>query len=390
LDAGQMSTFEYLRRLIISVIEHIDTPEERNAILNIWLNRDFTDYLSIKGQDTSLAKWNPSRTMRMYIRKDIAAQIWDYGVAPVAIEPDPYEGLGRQIAADLTVGFAGSGLGQFNAPRGVAAAPDGSVYVADSFNHRIQHLAADGTVINAWGTPSDPNAIDKAPSSFNEPWGVAVSPDGEFVFVADTWNHRIQKFTAAGDFVTSWCIFGNVSDEVSLYGPRDVTVTEDGHVLVTDTGNKRVVVYDQNGTFVSQIGGTGIELGKFEEPVGLAYDAENSLVYVADTWNQRIQVLSYADGVLTAQDEWQIEAWFGQSLNNKPYITVGDGKVYISDPETARVLVFDSNGTLEYFFGGYDQGAVQIGLAQGISYDGNGGLWVSDSQNQYILHFTLP
>jgi predicted membrane-bound mannosyltransferase/sugar lactone lactonase YvrE len=391
LDASQMGAVDYWGRAIARILAYVDTPEERNATLDIWLNRDFTDYLSIKGQDTSLAKWNPSRTMRMYIRKDIAAQIWDYGVAPVAIEPDPYEGLGRQVAADLIVGFAGTNLGEFNAPRGLAAAPDGSVYVADSFNHRIQHLAADGSVINAWGTPSDPNAIEKAPASFNEPWGVAVSPDGRFVYVADTWNHRVQKFTAAGEFVTGWGIFGNVSDEVSLYGPRDVAVTEDDHVLVTDTGNKRIVVYDANGVFVSQVGGSGIDLGKFEEPVGLAYDLENSLLYVADTWNQRIQVLSYADGMLTPQDAWEIEAWFGQSLNNKPYLTVGeDGKVYVSDPETARILVFNSDGTLEYFFGGYDQTAVQIGLAQGISSDGNGGLWLSDSQNQYILHFTLP
>lgn len=390
-SADQMNIIDYLGRAFGRVVGYIDTAEERNALMDVWLNRDFTDYLTIKGQEPSLARWNPSRTMRMYIRKDIAAQVWNFGVAPVAIEPDPFEGKGVELSADQIVGVAGTAPGQFNSPRGLAVAPDGSLYVADSFNHRIQHLASDGTVLDVWGTPSDANAVEKPGGTFNEPWGVAVSPDGRFVYVADTWNHRIQKFTADGDFVTMWGVFGNVSDEVSLYGPRDVVVAADGNVMVTDTGNKRVVIYDANGNYLGQIGGGGFDLGKFEEPVGLAIDRAAGLVFVADTWNQRVQMLAYEDGSLTPQEAWEVDAWFGQSLNNKPYLEVGaNDELFVSDPESARVLVYSRTGEFLYFFGGFDQTAVQIGIAQGVAADGNGGLWVSDAQNQYLLHFTLP
>ncbi len=156
-----------------------------------------------------------------------------------------------------------------------------------------------------WGqaSPGCPYAqlppADVPIGTFCEPWAVAVSPDGQWVYVADTWNHRIQKFTSDGKPVKAW---GNPNyDPVSsgpfgLWGPRGIAVDAHGRVFVADTGNKRVVIYDSEGNFISQFGGGGISPGQLEEPVGLAFDAQGNL-YVADTWNQRIQVFApNADG----------------------------------------------------------------------------------------------
>jgi DNA-binding beta-propeller fold protein YncE len=328
--------------------------------------------------------------MRMYVRKDVVAQVWDYGVEPVegAEIADPYEGKGIELAATISLGEPGSGPQQFNAPRGVAVAPDGSIYVADANNHRIQHLAADGVFIKAWGEPS--GSIEGTPEggTFNEPWGVAVSPDGEFVYVADTWNHRIQKFTADGDFLTSWGIFSQGEEPDAFYGPRDVIVDNDGNVLVMDTGNKRIKVFDADGNFISQFGGFGFDLGFFDEPVGLALDRAANRLYAADTWNQRVQVFAYSGGVIEPLTSWEINGWYGQSLENKPYMAVdGAGMLYITDPEAGRVLVYNSAGEFQYFWGGFDQSAVQIGVAQGIAADAEGNVWVTDSQNGRVLRF---
>ncbi len=106
-------------------------------------------------------------------------------------------------------------------------------------------------------------------------------------------------------------------------------------LYVMDTGNKRVVVFNEDGTYVSQFGGAGLDPGLFDEPVGIAIDA-NGAIYIADTWNQRIQTFMPSEDGLsyTPLRQWDVDAWYGQSLENKPFIAVDNrGHVFITDPE---------------------------------------------------------
>jgi tripartite motif-containing protein 71 len=85
-------------------------------------------------------------------------------------------------------GSEGSGAGQFVLPSDVAVAPDGTIYVADSGNNRIQSFDAAGTYLGQWGGEGS------GAGQFIHPLGVAVTPDGRAVYVADTDNDRIQVF----------------------------------------------------------------------------------------------------------------------------------------------------------------------------------------------------
>jgi DNA-binding beta-propeller fold protein YncE len=264
--------------------------------------------------------------------------------------------------------------------------------VADSRNNRIQHFAADGKFINAWGTFADATKGDAPGGTFNEPWDVAVAPDGS-VFVADTWNHRIQKFTPEGKFVTMWGYFGQAEKPDGFWGPRALAFDARGRIYITDTGNKRIAIFEQDGTFVAQFGTAGLDAGQFDEPVGLAVD-KDGLVYVADTWNQRVQVFAPdPDGkFFTPLRQWSISGWFGQSVENKPYLKISPttGNLLVGDPEGFRVLEFTPDGKFMRGWGTYSTEIDGFGLVSGLAFDDQGAVWVSDGANNRLLHFTLP
>jgi DNA-binding beta-propeller fold protein YncE len=373
------------------IINALTNPAMRDAIFQIWLNRDYTRYGEVTEKDMSLPNWSPSARMRLYVRKDIVNQLWNYGAAPVAeeIEPDPFEGKHETLTADQIIGGSGVDAGQFQKPRDLAVASDGSIYVVDSENHRIQHLNPDGSVINVWGTFGDATTVAAEGGTFNQPWGIGLGPDGS-VYIADTWNHRVQKFTPEGDFVTMWGYFGQGEGPLAFWGPRDVAVNADGEVFVTDTGNKRVVVFDENGSFITEFGSAGMGPGELDEPVGIAVD-QNGFAFVADTWNQRIQVFTKdAAGNYSPLREWELWAWYGQSLDNKPYLNVDNrGSVFAIDPEGYRVLQYSDSGEPVRSWGDFGTGSASFGLPASVAVDLDGNVWVSDSGNSRLMHFII-
>jgi len=359
--------------------------------------REFWDVLFYRKYKQSLADWEPSHPFAFYVRKDVAAQLWDYGVLPTALDLSEWEDLytkGQKTLSLVAVwGGEGTGKALFSSPRDVAIGPDGSVYVADSGNHRIQKLAADGSLITAWGhlckmfeDRSGCQSPDGA-GGFHDPWSIAVDKNG-FVYVADTWNHRIQKFNADGEFVAMWGTHG-VSEtatgaESLFWGPRDVAVDPGGSIYVSDTGNKRIQVFTPDGEYVTQWGGKGTLDGQLDEPVGIAI-APSGTTYVADTWNQRIQVFDSQHFFIR---KWGIDSWYGQSLQNKPYLALDAmGRVYATDPEGYRILVFDETGQFLASlgqYGGYDQG---FQLPAGIAIDPQGFIYVADTATDRVMKF---
>jgi hypothetical protein len=374
------------------IINGFTNPAMRSALFQVWLNRDFTEYSQVVGRDMSPPNWQPAEKMRMYLRKDITSQIWNYGVGPSTDEivADPYEDKDITLNADIMFGIQGSEPGQFQRPRGIAVAPDGSLYVADTDNHRIQHLDRGGNPLEVWGSFADLTQGEAPGGTFFEPWGIAIGPDGS-VYVADTWNHRIQKFSPNGEFLNMWGIFGQAERPDAFWGPRDVVVDPQGRVIVSDTGNKRIVIFGSEGEFIAQFGEEGFAPGQFSEPVGLALDEIGNL-YVADTWNQRIQsFMPDGSGSFLPLNSWEIYGWFGQSLDNKPYLDVNDQlQLFAVDPEGVRVLVFTNEGEIIRYWGDYSVEDDGFSLVGAVAADPEGGVWVSDTGNNRIMHFTLP
>ena len=140
------------------------------------------------------------------------------------------------------------------------------------------------------------------------------------------------------------------------------------------------------------LGEGGSEPGQFEEPVGLAIDAQGNL-YIADTWNQRIQVysLNINKTSYTFSGQWNIDGWTSQSLDNKPYLVVDQqGHIFTTDPESFRVLEFTTKGEFVHTWGTDGTSPENFGLPSGISVDSQGRVWVSDTVNNRLMRFTLP
>ena len=389
-------TWSRLRKILID-------PVFRGAILQIWLNRDYSEYAGVTGKSgLTLSDWQPSAKMQLFIRKDIAAQIWEYGIAQMApLQSDPYEKGLISLSADLVSGTSGDSAGQFKAPRGLSISPDGSLFVADSQNNRVVHLDATGKILQEFGkvSPGCPYAKIPPPDvplgTFCEPWDVAISPDGQWIYVADTWNHRIQMFSAIGTPIKTWGTpnYDPVSSgPFGLWGPRGIAIDSQGHVLVADTGNKRILVYDSNGSFITQIGSEGTGAGQFDEPVGLAFDNQGDL-FVADTWNQRIQVFipNADETIYTASVQWNVAGWSSQSLDNKPYLAINqEGDIFATEPDSFRVLEFSTSGEFLRAWGGFGTTHDTFGLPSGIAVDDQGRVWVSDTANNRLMRFTPP
>jgi uncharacterized protein (TIGR03663 family) len=376
-------TWERIRNIVTS-------PDKRKILWDILYWRKYP---------RSTDDWYHVHNFYLYVRKDVAQQIWNFGAAPpeaVELAPDPYVEKHIDLSSERVWGEVGTGPGQFNHPRGIALGPDGNVYVVDSDNYRIQVFGPDGTFLREWGSqcnledghgcvdPDGSGPLASGDGQFQEPWGIAVAPDGR-VYVADTWNHRIQVFDSNGAFLTKWGQYGQTDSPVALfYGPRDVAVDSSGRVFVTDTGNKRVVVFDQDGNLLYQWGGGGVLGGYFEEPVGIDTGTDGT-IYVADTWNQRVQVF---DGDYVYLRDWPVAAWYGQSVVNKPYLAVdSQDRVYITDPEGYLVAVYSATGDLLATFGsfGYDQNS--FSLPTGIAVSDAGYIYVTDTDGQRVIEF---
>jgi DNA-binding beta-propeller fold protein YncE/predicted membrane-bound mannosyltransferase len=386
----KMTIFGYMKYVWPHIKPFFTDPKVRSAVLQIWFNDDFTKWGELKNSTAyTLTDWGVASRMHHYIRKDIAAQLWPYGAsAQEVITPvDPYAAITSPASPDLVLGATGSEPGQFQSPRGVAVAADGSLYVVESINNRVQHLSPDGQVLQVWGTKADLSQGKAPGGTFNEPWGIAVAPDGS-VYVADTWNYRIQKFTTDGTFVTMWGFFGGAADAPeAFYGPRGLAVDTQGRVYVADTGNKRSVIFDPDGKYITQFGTAGMGLGELDEPVAVALDAAGN-VYVTDTWNQRVQVFApdVAGMAYTAIAEWPVDGWYGQSVENKPFIAVDTtGNVTVTDPELCRLITFSPGGQPLHVADGCSSGTLL--LPSGIASDSSGGLWVTNAGNGTLVRF---
>jgi len=177
-------------------------------------------------------------------------------------------------------GTQGIEPGRLYIPRNVVADAAGNLFVCE-YNpvNRVQVFDSTGQkLLTHWG------GLGGAPGQFSRAEGLALDRDGN-VLVADSCNHRIQKFSHDGKFLSAFGKAGAAVGELNF--PYDVKVDRAGNILVCEYGNSRVQVFDANGTSLEIVGGLGAGPGQFNNPWSIALDSRGNL-HVADAGNHRV------------------------------------------------------------------------------------------------------
>ncbi|MFH2120776.1 MAG: 6-bladed beta-propeller [Pseudomonadota bacterium] len=272
----------------------------------------------------------------------------------------------------------------FSKPKDIAVGRNGYIYVVDSWNHRIQKFTLEGQLVNQWGRDGTGDG------DFHYPYGIAVDGSG-FVYVTDSLNYRVQKFTANGQFVTKWGSKGGVDgmfgegQSLNMYGPSGIAVDGSGFVYVADTGNHRIQKFTPDGQFVAKFGNFGSGNGLFINPYDIALDS-SGFVYIADTKNHRVQKLT-SDGQYISQ--WGSQGIDDGQFNWPEGIAVdGNGFVYVTCSQNYRIQKFNPVGEFVTKWGGYGVSDGKFGGPGGIAVDPRGYVLVADISNNRIQWFT--
>jgi hypothetical protein len=222
-------------------------------------------------------------------------------------------GIINTVAGNGVAGFSGDGAAATGAslyyPTAVAVDGAGNLYIADNSNHRIRKVTAATSIISTIaGTGTAGVGGDGGPATsaqLNSPQGVAVDAAGN-VYIADTSNYRIRKVTAATGVITTFAGTGvagydgeaKTANMAKLYVPTSVATDSGGNVYIADRYNQRIrkvsaatnlittVVGSANASFGGD-GGAG-SAGQVQYPYGVAVDSTGN-VYVADTNNHRLR-----------------------------------------------------------------------------------------------------
>lgn len=298
------------------------------------------------------------------------------------------------------LGEPGNKAGQFNFPTGIAVDPTGILYIADSYNHRVQRItpAADVAIIGCRGGGR---------GQFQSPQGIATD-SRQSIYVVEQGSHRVQKFSVNG---TIELVFGRIGTRFGEFrSPSGIAVAPStGHIYVADTGNARIQRFDVDGRYIGSLGMPGTTSQPLTSPTSIVVDALDN-VFVSDLKTNRIvrfdpagrQAGSYyairprdgsmAPRILNEPRSIALDPtgllYVADGGSVSPGKAVG-GRVQVVDAATgADIICLEDVGHRLGSFARPGGIAVAAATASHLGPPTRGDLFVSDTLNHRILRFT--
>lgn len=275
-------------------------------------------------------------------------------------------------------GAPGKGRARFQMLRRVALGPGASplVYGADLWTYKIEVFRQGGAHVRTLGGDRPDKGF------FNEPYGVVVHK--RHVFVADTVNQRIQRFSSRSPFGfhLSWGVRGWGEGSPGFNWARDVTIgsfQDSTTVWVADTKNSRFTEFWPDGAPTGRrFGRAGSGIGELFWPH--AVDRAGTALIVADTRNDRVQSWNPA----TPSVEWSVGSVGGQPLSGPKDLAVAAGEVFVADTQNRRILVLSA--ATGQFIRQFGQSVLH--RPEGVAVEPSGDVWVADTNRDRLVEFS--
>ncbi|MBN3870404.1 MAG: scytonemin biosynthesis PEP-CTERM protein ScyF [Nostoc sp.] len=255
------------------------------------------------------------------------------------------------LTYDRSIGEAGFGPGQLFVPQGITVDSQGNTLISNgrgvnpdgtpnyNLGNKIEKFSPSGQYIGAIGSGG------KGPGQFDEPTTVDFNPVTGDLYAGDVYNNRINQFDPQGKFIRSFANgeFTGLIPGRFFFGPSGVTFDKAGNVYAGDFNGERILKFTPDGKQIGVIGGTnGTALGEFQGVAGTRISPVSGNIFVADQYNNRVQVLDPNGKPLYTFGS----AGSGPGQLLQPIgIEVDDQEnVYVADSINSRVQVFDKNG----------------------------------------------
>ena len=290
----------------------------------------------------------------------------------IKVEGEHIKGSPFSVAAKMPIHKLGTVLKRIDglkAPQGMTFNQRGEMIVAEYRGHCVTILSPSGKNVLSFGKEGT------GPGEFNHPTDVAVDIDGN-ILVTDMKNNRIQKFSSGGKFICEVGKHGKGDLEFDF--PVGIGIHPiNSMIYIMENKNNRIQILKPDLTFFDYLP------GKYNEPKDVAFDSSGN-VYVADNEKHRIQV--FKNGTLCQQ--------FGQKgekegdLRYPSSISIDSTDlVYVLELHNYRVSLFTSKWKFLESFGSQGKGHGQFDEARGILVDKDGNIYVSDRVNDRIQRF---
>src|SRR3990170_735414 len=317
--------------------------------------------------------------------------LWPKKTAP----PGPAAGYPIEVVTTI-YGFGEGADELLRTPLGVAFDDEGHVWISNTGQSRVEQYTTDGTFVRLLGTDEDPGKLFS-------PYGLAVDPDTDLVYVADYGSGYVQVYSTTGAYVGH---FPADDQELGVFGdtfsPYHVQIVE-GRIVVSS--NDGIYFFDSSGhvvvSWVDKAKGDNVrgpQFGQFNFPDSFTVDPNSGTYYVADTMNRRVVAISgegqwlWTSGRPDAAGQitgfWQLPRGIQVGPEGNLYVVdtfrpdgegMGAGHIVVLSPEGELLSEFGRAGFQDGSFSYPDQ----------LAFD-SAELWaIADRENHRVVIFRL-